>query len=122
MFPVRNVCYSKDTPPAPPQSGGESRNDINNVGDLRAASHNTIIKNNCFNEHDPSSLGNIDPDIHYLGTNNMSNKTHYYNDQSFRNRFGNNTNLSMFHMNIRSIPDHFLELTTLLNNLDYCYF
>ena len=48
----------------------------------------------------------------------MSNKTHYYNDQSFRNTFGNNTNLSMFHMNIRSIPDHFLDLTTLLNNLN----
>ena len=117
MFPVRNA-YSKDTPPAPPQSGGESCNNIHNGCDHGAASHNTIINNNCFNEHDPSSLGNIDPDIHYLGTNNMSNMTHYYNDQSFRNKYGNNRNLSMLHINIRSIPDHFLELTTLLNNLD----
>ena len=118
LFPVRNAYYSKDTPLAPPQNGCESRNDIYNVCDLRAASYNTIINNNFFNEHDSSSLGNIDSEIHYLGTNNMFNITHYYNDQSFRNKYRNNINVYMFHINIRSIPDHFLELTTLLNNLD----
>ena len=78
LFPVRNICYSKDTPP--PHSGGESSNDIHNVCDLGAASHNIIINNNCVTGYDPSSLGNIDPDIHYLGTNNMSNMTYYYNN------------------------------------------
>ena len=30
----------------------------------------------------------------------------------------NNDSLSMLHLNIRSIPDHILQLTSLLNNLN----
>ena len=38
---------------------------------------------------------------------------------SFSKKFhSSNDSLSMFHLNIRSIPDHILELTSLLNNLN----
>ena len=36
----------------------------------------------------------------------------------FQTKFGKNQQFSMFHINIRSIPDHFTELTSLLNNLE----
>ena len=42
-----------------------------------------------------------------------------YNDQSFSKKFhSSNDSLSMFHLNIRSIPGHILELTSLLSNLN----
>ena len=33
-------------------------------------------------------------------------------------KIGKTTNLSLFHLNIRSIPDHFLEFTSFLNVLN----
>ena len=117
VFPVRNVCKNKNTPSVstPPNSVGNSIR----FCDIEAASQNTTMNGNCFNAYDPSLLGNIDPDIHYLhSANNKVKNTPYYNDQTFRKKFGSNTNLSMLHLNIRSIPDHFLELTSLLTNLE----
>ena len=60
----------------------------------------------------------IDPDIHYFSANNVLKNTPYYNDKTFQTKFGKNQQLSMFHLNIHSIPDHFTELTSLLNNLE----
>ena len=33
-------------------------------------------------------------------------------------KFGNNINLSMLHLNIRSVPDHILGCISFLDNLD----
>ena len=33
---------------------------------------------------DPSTLGNIDPDINYFSANNMLKNTPYYNDKTFK--------------------------------------
>ena len=38
--------------------------------------------------------------------------------QLFRDTFGNNINLSMLHLNIRSVPDHILGFISFLDNLD----
>ena len=65
--------------------------------------------------YDRSILGDIDPDINYLS--NLV-KSNYYNETSFNSTFNKNTNLSIFHMNIRSVPLHFSELLAYLNVLD----
>ena len=65
-----------------------------------------------------SALNKNDPDIIYLTSQIGLNDTQYYTEHSFLKLFGKTTNLSLFHLNIRSIPDHFLELTTFLNMLD----
>ena len=77
-----------------------------------------VIHGNCFNDYNPNSLGNIDPDINYYKAINTLNSTPYYDDQTFGEKNGKNIKLSMFHLNIRNIPDRFRELTTLLSNLD----
>ena len=72
-----------------------------------------VMNNNCFNSSDQSSLHKIDLDIHYLTVD-----TPYYSEQLFRDTFGNNINLSMLHLNIRSVPDHILGFISFLDNLD----
>ena len=76
------------------------------------------MNNNCFNSSDQSSLHKIDLDIHYLTVNNCPIDTPYYSEQLFRDTFGNNINLSMLHLNIRSVPDHILGFISFLDNLD----
>ena len=116
VAPVLNLHHNKSVhnqaPPPPSHISCDSNRDIHSACDIEDASQDTVINSNCFNDHDPSSLGNIDPDIHYLSINNKLYKIPYYNDQTFRNEFANNRNLSMIHLNIRSIHDHFLELTS----------
>ena len=108
MYPVRHlVDYINNvptplTPPPPPT-----------MPPLPPPSCNI----NCI-DYDPSALGNIDPDVHYLTNTHNVNNTSYFIDQSFRKKYGANKNLSMLHLNIRSLPDHFLEFTTFLQNLD----
>ena len=80
---------------------------------------NVIVRVNLMVLLYPSILGNIDPDINYLNSNNKVKDTPYYNDQSFTKKFNrDNDSLSMLHLNIRSIPDRFLQLTSLLSNLN----
>ena len=43
--------------------------------------------------------------------------TPYFIEQLFRDKYGNNTNLSMLHLNIKSVPDNFLGLISFLDNL-----
>ena len=100
------------------QSKKESQMAIHSACDSEDKSQNIVIHRNCFNGPDPSTLGNIDPDIHYFSANNVLKNTPYYNDKTFQTKFGKNQQFSMFHLNIRSIPDHFTELTSLLNNLE----
>ena len=70
-------------------------------------SDDTVVNSDCFYYYDPGLLGNIYPDINYLNSNNKMKNTPY--DQSFRKKFhSNNYSLSMLHLNIRNIHDHFL--------------
>ena len=71
-----------------------------------------------FTTYDQSALNKIDPDINYLNAQNSINDTQYYTETSFMKKIGKTTNLSLFHLNIRSIPDHFLEFTSFLNVLN----
>ena len=110
MYPVK-VEYSH-TQPLNSRGGDE---------DVHVNSHDIsddVINNNCFNSSDQSSLHKIDPDIHYLTVNNCPIDTPYYSEQLFRDTFGNNRNLSMLHLNIRSVPDHILGFISFLDNLD----
>ena len=47
-------------------------------------SHTTVIHSNCYNDPDPSTLGNIDPDIHYFRDNSLLKNTKYFNDKTFK--------------------------------------
>ena len=66
-----------------------------------------MISNNCFNS-----------DIHYLTVYNCPIDTPYNSEQLFRDKFRNNINLSMLHLNIRGVSDHILGLISFLDNLD----
>ena len=49
----------------------------------------------------------------------------YHIDDSFQNNISNNTNcsnkMSLFHINIKSLPKHFDDLDLYLNSLDYTF-
>ena len=80
-----------------------------------------ITETSALYRTDQSALNNIDPDINYLGTNMKSTNTQYYDDQQFRDKFKSNKNISMFHLNIRSIPEHFIELTSYIHSLNIAF-
>ena len=58
----------------------------NNKGE----SEDTLVNTDCFNDYNPSLLGNIDPDINYLNSNKKVLNTPYSNDQSFSRKFNRN--------------------------------
>ena len=76
-----------------------------------------MMNNTCFNTPDQSTLNIIDPDFHYLTVNSCPIDTPCFSEQLFRDKYGNNTNLSMLHLNIRSVPDRFFGLISFLDNL-----
>ena len=52
-----------------------------------------------------------------MSANNRSIQTAYCDNQTFVDKYGNNNKLSMFHLNIRSVPDHFLEFSLYIESL-----
>ena len=76
-----------------------------------------ITDTSALNRTDESALNNIDPDINYLNTNIKSINTQYYDEQQFRDKFKSNKNISMCHLNIRNILEHFIELTSYIHSL-----
>ena len=65
-------------------SRNESQRDVHSACDFENESHNTVIHSNCFNDPDPSTLGNIDPDIHYFSDNSILKNTKYFMEQELR--------------------------------------
>ena len=59
--------------------------------------------------------------MNYLSSNMTHTDTGYFDDQHFREKFKSTKNMSMFHLNIRSIPEHFIELTSYLDSLDIVF-
>ena len=47
--------------------------------------------------------------------------TRYFDDQHFKDKFKSNKKNTMFHLNIRSIPEHFIELTSYIDSLDFVF-
>ena len=121
MFPVNRLNVIKQSFDPPPFSHGVRKSALvsHPACNSEGESDSPVVNTDCFSGYDPSILGNIDPDINYLNSINKVKDTPYYNDQSFAKKFkGNNDSLSMLHLNIRSIPDHFFQLTSLLNDLN----
>ena len=74
-----------------------------------------------LNRTDLSALSNIDPDISYLNYYMAYTNTRYFDDQQFKHKFKSNEKISMVHLNIRSIPEHFIELTSYIDSLDFVF-
>ena len=66
-----------------------------------------------INGYDRSILSDIDPDIHY----NNCVDAQYYNENSFNKVFRNSNELSLMHLNIKSVPAHFSQLRAQLDLL-----
>ena len=66
------------------------------------------VYNYRYSTYDRSTFSNIDPDINYLQTTNVVN-SEYFNESMFNNVFNKTANMSIIHLNIRSIPLHFTE-------------
>ena len=81
--------------------------------------HNTTIFNDLFNTFDRSNLCDIDPDINYLSSNDFSVENNYYTENEFNSTYANNNNFSIFLLNMRSLPEHFNELTAYLDCLNF---
>ena len=97
---------------------GHCNNESRTIAGQNDNALSDITETSALNRTDRSALSNIDPDINYLNTNMKSINTQYYDDQQFRDKFKSNTNISMFHLNIRSIPEHFIELTSYIHSLN----
>ena len=84
----------------------------------------TLSTDNTYNvneKYDHSILSQIDPDMNYLLLNGSFSTSTYYDEKSFNYSFSNNNNLSLFHMNIRSIPKHFSDLRASRANLKHSF-
>ena len=77
-----------------------------------------------FDHVDHSTLGNIDPDTNFLSNINTS-ICKYYTELEFNQQFPQDYKLSMFNLNVRSIPKnidkvkHFLEGLQFFNFIFY---
>ena len=60
------------------------------------------------NGTDQSALNDIDPDLKYFRTDIRSLNTPYFNDQTFKEKIQSNNTLSLYHLNIRSLPEQFI--------------
>ena len=77
---------------------------VQTTGGSGAHKHMNYIQSN-INGYDQSVLSDIDPDIHY----NKCVDTQYYNENSFNKVFKDSNELSLMHLNIRSVPAHFSQ-------------
>ena len=85
---------------------------IQTVGDSDVNTHTSYIHSN-INGYDQSKLSDIDPDIHH---NNLAD-SQYYNENNFNNVFKQSNELSIIHLNIRSVPANFSQFRAHLDTL-----
>ena len=69
-----------------------------------ANKHMNYVQGN-VSGYDQSILSDIDPDIHYSNSVNAQ----YYNESNFSKVFKDGNELSLIHLNIRSVPAHFSQ-------------
>ena len=89
---------------------------INNLTKL-----STVNIYNVNEKYDHSILSQIDPDMNYPQLNDSLTTGNYYDENSFNCSLSNNNNLSLFHMNIRSIPKDFSDIKAYLANLNHSF-
>ena len=99
----------------------DNNNHSNTKQNISLNSDDFANKQGTLNRTDQSSLNDIDPDLNYLGMDIRSINTQYFDDQTFRDKFKFNNTLSMCHLNIRSLPEHFIEFTAYIEllNIDF---
>ena len=85
---------------------------VQTTGGSGAHKHMNYIQSN-INGYDQSVLSDIDPDIHY----NNCVDAQYYNENSFNKVFKDSNELSLMHLNIRSVPAHFSQFRAQLDLL-----
>ena len=91
------------------------------IADQKDHGLSNTSNNSSLNRTDQSVLRNIDLDMNYRSANMAHTDTGYFDDQHFRDKFKSNKHMSMFHLNIRSIPEHFIELKSFLDSLDIVF-
>ena len=71
LFPVYRLNMDKKTVDPPPLSPGARNFDplTHLACSSEGKSEDTLVNTDCFNDYDPTLLGNIDPDINYLNSN-----------------------------------------------------
>ena len=74
--------------------------------------HNNYIQSN-INGNDQGIFSDIDPGIQY----NNSVDAQYYTENSFNKVFKDSNELSLIHLNIRSVPAHFNQFRAQLDFL-----
>ena len=107
VYPVtgpNNVLYDNNT--------------SNTQQSILCSSNDYAGKHGPRNRTDQGALNDIDPDLNYLSTDIRSLNTQYFDDQTFREKFKFNNTLSMCHLNIRSLPEHFIEFTAYIEHLN----
>ena len=87
---------------------------INNAGLNARLPQRFSVDSDTF---DRSALGDIDPDRNFLNEFTSCSNT-YYDETEFNNKFRNSGNLSLLHLNIRSVRSHFTEFLCYLDTLD----
>ena len=90
-----------------------------NNNDINIELRNPSLVNN-YDRPVQSILHDIDPDYNYFNAINTVN-SEYYNESSFNRNYGNSSNFSIFHLNIRSVISHFRELLGYLDTLDIMF-
>ena len=89
-------------------------NDLDIAYNIESNENTSInINTDCLNHYDQANLCEIDPDINYIGEENAIKCNKYYDINNF-----NMNKLSLFRLNIRSLPDHFKEMVTYLECLN----
>ena len=81
-------------------------------------SKNDQLQRNHFDDFDRSNLNDIDPDKNYIDEINSLMVSNYHDENSFNVKYGGNKSFSVFLLNLRSLPDHFRELTSYLDCLN----
>ena len=89
LFPVHRLNMDKKTfNPHPLSPGAINLYPLTHLAcDSEGESEHALVNTDCFNNYDPSLLGDIDPDINYLNSNKNVLNTPYYKDQSFSRKF-----------------------------------
>ena len=88
-----------------------NNNGINDVNADQSQSRNYI------NDYDQSSLNDIDPDLNYFDSINKIPNTIYYENTTYITNYGTTNHMSLFHLNIRSIPENFIKLLSYIDSL-----
>ena len=77
----------------------------------------SVLESN-IDDFNNNPLRDADPDIHFFSNPQTYLKSEYFTEQSFNNKFANcDSQFSLFHLNIRSVPANLTSLELYLSSL-----